>query len=123
MKHNPSASIADCHSLRQALEEEFDGNDDASFSRLYYDAFQISVAHGDQARAVVFAERAYNARIVCEGEDSLETERMKKLMQNPASHASFGCYSMRCKTKKGAVPNGLDSIAFERWLWKLSEES
>lgn len=66
----------------------------------------------------MFAERAYKARVVCEGEDSPVTKKMKKLMHNPASHANFGACSMRWKSKRTGMPTGLDTSDYERWLWK-----
>lgn len=62
MMRDPQESLSDCYSLMQLLDVEFDGSAGALMPRLYYDAFQISIAHGDQARASVFAERAYKAR-------------------------------------------------------------
>ncbi|PTB34877.1 hypothetical protein M441DRAFT_74731 [Trichoderma asperellum CBS 433.97] len=68
------------------LEQELDGCASAMIARLYYDAFHIIIAHGDQARASMFAERAYKARVICEGEDSPETLRVKSLAVKPADH-------------------------------------
>lgn len=104
-------------SLLQVLEEEYHVGAGASIARLYYDAFQISITHGDQARASVFAGRAHKSRVIREGEDSPETRKVKKLMENPAGHGNFGA-SMRWKTAKGLVPKGLDAGGFERWLWR-----
>ncbi|WEW61399.1 hypothetical protein PRK78_006889 [Emydomyces testavorans] len=114
----PEDCLADCHRLRQILDVEYEGSAVATIPRLYYDAFQISITHGDQARASVFAERAYRSRLVCEGEDSPETKRMKSLMERPAAHRNFGA-SRRWKTAKNMVPKGLGSDEFEKWLWRL----
>jgi hypothetical protein len=103
--------------LLQVLEEEYKGSAGALIARLYYDAFQISITHGDQARASVFAERGYRSRIICEGEDSPETQKIKNLMENPARHRNFGA-SKRWKAAKGLVPKGLDTDGFEKWLWR-----
>jgi hypothetical protein len=46
---------------------------DASISRAYYDAFQIAIGHGDKARAKVFAERAYMARMIVEGAQGIQS--------------------------------------------------
>jgi hypothetical protein len=113
----PDDCLADCHRLLQVLEEEYKGSAGALIARLYYDAFQISITHGDQARASVFAERGYRSRIICEGEDSPETQKIKNLMENPARHRNFGA-SKRWKTAKGLVPKGLDTDGFEKWLWR-----
>ena len=44
--------------LLELLDQE--GVTDASIPRAYYDAFQVAIAHGDKARAKIFAERAYD---------------------------------------------------------------
>ena len=111
----PYDCLADCRSLLQLLEEEYNGG--VLIARLYYDAFQISITHGDQARASVFARKAHELRVMCEGQDSPETRRMKKLMENPAEHLNFGA-STRWKTLKGLVPKDLDPKGFEKWLWR-----
>jgi hypothetical protein len=96
----PDESLADCRSLLQILEEEYKGGPGALIPRLYYDAFQISISYGDQVRVRSFAERAYKARVMCEGEDSPDTRRMKSFKENPASHSNFGA-SNSWKTLKG----------------------
>ncbi|KAF6815885.1 set domain-containing protein 5 [Colletotrichum musicola] len=52
----PLACLRHVHEMKQLMEEE--GIQDARVARLYYDAFQIAIANGDEARAKVFAERA-----------------------------------------------------------------
>jgi len=116
--NRPGECLADCYSLLHILDEEYEGSAFALKARLYYDAFQISISHSDQARALVFAERGYKSRIICEGEDSPETQKMKGLMFNPAAHSSFG-FSRRWRTAKELVPQGLDDGDFEKWLWRL----
>jgi hypothetical protein len=115
--NRPEDCLADCHSLLQVLEEEYNGSAGVLNARLYYDAFQICITHGDQARASAFAERGFRSRVVCEGEDSPEARQIKSLMENPAGHRSFGA-SKRWKTAKGLVPKGLDTDDFEKWLWR-----
>ena len=109
--------LADCHSLLQVLEKEYHGGPDALVARLYYNAFQISITHSDQARANVFAERGYKSKVICERQDSLETQRVKNLMENAAGHRGFGT-STRWKTAKRLVPKGLNAGEFETWLWR-----
>ncbi len=113
----PDDCLAGYHSLLQVFEEEYNGDAGALIARLYYDAFQISITHGDQARASRFAERGYKLRVICEGEDSPETRKMKNLMEYPAGHRNFGA-STRWKTAKEPVLKGLDTGGFERWLWR-----
>ncbi|KAI1773180.1 hypothetical protein F4818DRAFT_423497 [Hypoxylon cercidicola] len=118
MMSRPGASLADCRSLVKLLEEEYGEAPAPDTARLYYDAFQISGAHSDRARASAFAERAYRARIICEGEDSPLTQRMKRFMENPASHRSFGCYSKKWRGSDKFSPSSLSATEFEAWLWR-----
>ncbi len=113
----PEDCLADCHRLLRVLEDEYEGHAGALIPRLYYDAFQICITHSDQARASVFAERAYKARVLCEGEDNPETRKVKKLMENPAEHWNFGM-SERWRTARKLVPKRLDANEFEKWLWR-----
>jgi hypothetical protein len=118
MASRPNESLRNCRSLLRALEEEYKECIGVLGFRLCYDAFQVCIAHGDQARASVFAERAYNIRVVVEGEDSPETQRMKTLALKPADHNSFGLCSMRWKTAKRMIPLGLNTAQFEQWLFR-----
>lgn len=118
MMSRPHESLRDCYSLLQVLEQEFGGYAGALIARLYYDAFQISIAHGDQARASMFAERAHEARVICEGEDSPETVRVKSLALKPAQHSSFRVYSRKWQTTRQSIPKGLDTVQFNKWLFR-----
>ncbi|TPX13347.1 uncharacterized protein E0L32_006320 [Thyridium curvatum] len=118
MATSPEKSLEDCRLLLQALKDEFNGYAGASIARFYYDAFQISIAHGDQARASVFAERAYEARVICEGEDSPSTQRAHSLALRPPDHFSFGLYSMKWKTTREDIPKALTTAQFEKWLFR-----
>ena len=114
----PHECLADRHTLLRILKDEYGEATSPLTARLYYDAFQIAISHSDQARASVFAARAYDARMICEGEDSPETRKMKGLKNNPAGHLNIGA-SQQWKTAKGMIPKGLDDDAFEKWLWKM----
>jgi hypothetical protein len=111
----PMACLHDAYALLRLLEEERVA--DARIPRLYYDALQIVIANGDEARAKVFAERAYAMRVILEGEDSLETIRLKGLKERPADHRLYGM-SMRWKQALEKVPQGLSEKEFDDWLWK-----
>ncbi|KAH8197076.1 hypothetical protein TruAng_008746 [Truncatella angustata] len=120
MLRNPLKSLTACHDLFQVLKKEYGDAATALLARLYYDAFQITAAHGDQARASAFAEKTYMARVECEGEDSPLTQKVKDFMQNPTKHITFGAYSNEWKSAKTGGPKKLDAASFEKWLWKLS---
>ena len=72
----------------------------------YYDALQIAIASGDQARPRDFAETAYAARVVLEGEDNPEAIGLKRLAERPTDHRLYGML-MRWKQAAKKVPQGL----------------
>ena len=117
MVGRPRESLRDCGSLLQILTEEHEGCFGALIARLYYDAFQICVAHGDRARAGVFAHRSYRTRTVCEGEENPVTQRVRSLALDPTAHPSYGSCSMKWKTTVEMVPKGLGTAQFEKWLF------
>ncbi|KAF4997433.1 hypothetical protein FGRMN_3797 [Fusarium graminum] len=118
MMTNPRRSLHDCQALLHILQEEYEGHAGALNARLYYDAFQISIAHGDLVRGSAFAEKAYQVRLICEGDDSPQTMRMKSLALKPTGHSSFGAYSTRWKTKKGEEMVASDTAEYENWLFR-----
>ncbi|KAF2642313.1 SET domain-containing protein [Massarina eburnea CBS 473.64] len=56
MVRRPKDSLKDCHELLKLLKEEYDGCAVVLEARAYYDAFQVVITHGDQARATGFEE-------------------------------------------------------------------
>ncbi|EXL42834.1 hypothetical protein FOCG_15277 [Fusarium oxysporum f. sp. radicis-lycopersici 26381] len=96
--------------------------DDVGLPRAFFDAAQITVAHGDLARARVFTERAAAGWLVLEGDDSPRVLNAKKLAQDPSSHDTYG-NSTAWRTAVDDVPQGLDSNEFENWIWKREKEN
>ncbi|RBR26233.1 uncharacterized protein FIESC28_01016 [Fusarium coffeatum] len=93
-----------------------EGIGDATVPRAYYDAFQIAITHGDQARAKVFAERALSARVLVEGYDSPEVEKLQKLSNDPSQHASHSL-TTRLVSTIDEIPADMKDDDFEAWLW------
>lgn len=115
----PAACLRACHALLQIQEMELPGFG-ANAPRAYYDAYQICISNGDQARASVLAERTYQGRLVCEG-DTVITQRLRALAMNPARDEKFGITSKRWGTLKNMVPEGLDAAQFDAWLFMLED--
>ncbi|KLJ08562.1 hypothetical protein EMPG_15990 [Blastomyces silverae] len=111
----PDACIQDAYTLFRMLVEE--GIAGSRIARVYNDALQISIAHSDQARATVFAQRAYEGRILLEGEDSPETMRLKAIVEKPSSHGLFEA-TKEWEQSVEAIPRDLSEADFEDWLWK-----
>ncbi|KAK1659872.1 hypothetical protein BDP55DRAFT_678143 [Colletotrichum godetiae] len=104
------------HKMKLLMEEK--GIADARIPRLYYDAFQIVIAKGDEARANVFAERASVERPIMEGSDSAVVHRLNKYATNPSSHVLHGT-SKQWRQGVNKIPQGLNEQDFEKWLWRL----
>jgi SET domain len=92
------------------------GPNDSGLPRAFLDAAQIAVANGDLSRAQIFFERAAIGKLVLEGSDGSEYLRNISLAQDPSKHELYGL-SMKWKTTVDEFPQGLDSGAFEDWLW------
>jgi hypothetical protein len=116
----PSHYNAGLHLVRtmfQLLEEE--GVWDAGVPRAYYDAFQIAIANGDEARAKIFAERSYAARVIIEGDDSPEAAKLKQLADRPTQHRLYKAY---VESQQGtSPPQEMDELEFDDWLWREKE--
>ncbi|EEH49620.1 uncharacterized protein PADG_05699 [Paracoccidioides brasiliensis Pb18] len=111
----PDDCLQDAYTLFRMLVDE--GIAGSRIARVYNDALQITIAHGDRARAKVFAQRAYEGRLLLEGEDSPETMRLKALAENPSSHMWFEATKM-WEQPHTAIPKDLGGMDFEDWLWK-----
>lgn len=121
ISREPLKRLAACSILLHIIEEEYGDAATALLARLYYDAFEISAGHGDEARSSTFAERAYLARVECEGEDSPITQKVKVFMQDPTAFSFFGADSEEWSTTKAERPKELDAASFEKWLWRLPD--
>ncbi len=91
------------HTMFGLFEEE--GIWDARIARAYNDAYQIADESGDEARARIFAERAYNVRRLIKGDDSPVTLKMKRGAEEISAQ----------------IPQGMSGAQFESWLWMLND--
>jgi hypothetical protein len=109
--NHPGSAIAECKERVQLIKDEY-GSLPSQEADLCSDIFKISIMHGDQARASVFAERSYKAGFLAQGEDHLEGAKMKDRMERPAVYLTYGT-SMIWKTSVSEVPQGLKETKFE----------
>ncbi|KAK0672101.1 hypothetical protein QBC41DRAFT_268860 [Cercophora samala] len=93
---------------------EVEGVWDQSIPKAYFVAFQIACMYGDETRARVFAERALEARVSMEGEDSPEVVRLRGYVEHPSLLASW---QLRAKCPDGLVPPPLMEGEVDDWLW------
>lgn len=113
------ARLNDCYVMLSVLEKEWRGAAQATSAVVLHDAFSICVAHGDQARASVFAKRAYQARAICAGEDSPFAKNLKALADRPSDHQYFQLFSTEWKRRKSKLPKNLSTEEFEKWLFRM----
>ncbi|KAM0493506.1 hypothetical protein ACHAP8_009136 [Fusarium lateritium] len=91
--------------------------DDVGLPRAFFDAAQITAAHGDLARSRIFTERALAGWLLIQGDDDPQVLKTRRLAMNPSRHATHG-YSAAWKSAFDDVPQGLGQTEFEEWLWK-----
>ncbi|CZT24363.1 uncharacterized protein RCC_10088 [Ramularia collo-cygni] len=122
VRNNPERALDDCRALRTIYQAE--KISDLRLPRLYYDAFQICAMHADRARASVFARRAWQTRMICEGERSAEVANLRKLEADPGRFENFGV-TTKWRSKMQDVPYQGDGKeeAFEQWLWRESTKA
>jgi hypothetical protein len=117
VKKTPEKALKDCKELLLLYRKE--GITDTRLPRLFYDAFQICVMHGDQARGKALALECAKARTVCEGGDSEDVLEMLAYAKNPTRHKSYGVVnSMKWKQGADAIPTGKSDGDMEKWLWR-----
>ena len=114
LHQQPSQCLGDVHSRLRILEKL--GIAGIRKSKVYGDAFQIVLSHGDLARARAFAERYLRAQVACLGEDSMEAEKAKEMVGDPEKHVSFTLSKRWLRTSE-EIPTDMDATAFGNWLW------
>lgn len=97
------------------------GPGDPGLARAFFDATQITIANGDLARGVVFAEKAVSAWRATQGNDSKQVIEYEPLAQDPTKHSLYHTMygmSMKWKTTVDEKPRELGEEEFEDWLWR-----
>ncbi|KFA80210.1 hypothetical protein S40288_09887 [Stachybotrys chartarum IBT 40288] len=102
---------------RQVCLYNKNGPYDIGLPRAFIDATQVLFAHGDLARAKVFAERALSGWKAIEGSDGANVVRYADLLDNPVKHQLLE-FSTKWASKLDEVPQGLAPSDFEDWLWR-----
>ncbi|KUL81766.1 hypothetical protein ZTR_09241 [Talaromyces verruculosus] len=117
---SPLSCLHDAHAMLQLLRME--GIVNAKIPRLYYDAFQIVIAHGDQARATVFLQKAHALRTILQGIDNPETLRLRNLAADPTVHTLYGT-SLEWQSMRDGVPQSASDQELEEWLWRMPKRN
>jgi SET domain len=117
--NSPLSCIKYAHKMFQRLKAE--GIIDARMARFYYFTSQIVIAHGDQARAKVFLERAHSIWVTLQGNDHPGTRRLSELVSDPTEGAHEG--SKKWESTKDDVPQSLTEQELNVWLFAAARET
>ncbi|KAM0451340.1 hypothetical protein ACHAO4_006015 [Trichoderma viride] len=90
-----------------------EGACDVRFPGVYNTAFQVAIKNGDKTRAKIFVDRAYVARVLVEGEDSPEAEKLAAFVVQPTLHPLY----QPSDVSEVEIPQGMNESEFEDWLW------
>jgi len=115
---NPARAMKFCRQIIKLLPLECL---DAELPRVYFDAFQLAIAHGDQARASAFMKIQRRVRREFEGDDASDmTPEMNALVEQPQSHYVFQAVSKRWQSTV-SMRREEGSAGFDQWLWMRAE--
>lgn len=109
--------LCDARSILNLLSIEYNGFTSVQEYIQYSQTFQLAVAYGDQARASVFARRAFTARSVYGGPNSVEAQELLSFANMPARHGTFQHLGSSWKSEVDEIPQGLNNEQFEDWLF------
>ncbi|KAF8424472.1 hypothetical protein EV426DRAFT_598086 [Tirmania nivea] len=115
---NPARAMKFCRQIIRLLPlERLEGE----VPRVYFDAFQLAIAHGDQARASAFMKVQRRLRRQLEGNDAADmTPEFNALVEQPQSHYVFQAVSRRWQSTV-SMRREEGSIGFDEWLWMRAE--
>lgn len=110
---NPNRALLYCREALRLFAEEGEGA--PQMETVYYDAFQVCVAHGDYAHARTFAKLSMKAKKSWEGEDADGAMALQQLTERPQAHRLAGMTTKwRSKIRHARFE---DAPGFEEWLW------
>ncbi|KAG6030570.1 hypothetical protein E4U19_000409 [Claviceps sp. Clav32 group G5] len=115
-RQSPIQTLRYCHA-QMCLYSEL-GRGDCDFAQVYEFAANLTIAHGDLARARVFAEKTATVWTTVYGSDSQRVIHYTDLARFVMLRPLYGFFSMAWKTDLGDVPQGIGPDDFENWLWK-----
>lgn len=90
--------------------------------RVYFDAFQVALAHGDQARASEFMKIKIRLRKLYEGDDASDlTPESNAWVERPQAHYTYRAVSNQWSTSLSMRQNE-KSAGYKGWLWMRAEK-
>ncbi|RSL59069.1 hypothetical protein CEP53_005939 [Fusarium sp. AF-6] len=114
--------LENLHKIQRMLElMRKEGIRDVRLPKAYLQAFLTTISHGDQARAQIFAQRAFESRKTLEGDDSPTVIKLKQLTLHPYSHLDYRP-NQKWKSNIEDAPRGLSKSDLEAWLWRQHKD-
>ncbi|KAL2067522.1 hypothetical protein VTL71DRAFT_1947 [Oculimacula yallundae] len=108
--------LSDLREMKGLLQDIYRNSPGTALAWVYFTASEVAASQSDLARASVFAERAYEARVVCEGVIHQLVLWCGKVGADLRLHEGYGSTDFR-ETSVDMVPLGLGVEEFEEWLW------
>lgn len=121
-KNTPGESLSVIRTLLRLFREEYGGYSCVHSLRLYFNGFQISVAHGDLARSAAFLHKAHAESILCRGYTHPGTEVIRKLALKPEVYHGHELCSTRWRQARDRIPEDLSDDDFTNWLFRGQRE-
>lgn len=115
-------SLALRHSRELIEVAEAVGMSNTIISDALREAAMTCIFNSDQARANIFAQKAYETRLVLEGPDSVNVKKLAKFAKNPANYKDFGITD-DWKSKPQDIPTDMTDTDFEMWLWRIRDDA
>ncbi|KAL8369723.1 hypothetical protein RB595_000180 [Gaeumannomyces hyphopodioides] len=119
--YDPQLRLTRCRMLICLLQAEFPAGEAAfHIIKAYNDALDTVIAHGDCARAKVFARRVVDLIPVVDGPAYVRSmiALWSMVADQPRSYPRWRECSRRWDTTLDAIPKGLSEDDFENWLWR-----
>ncbi|KAL8330332.1 hypothetical protein RB593_001378 [Gaeumannomyces tritici] len=119
--YDPQLRLTRCRMLICLLNAEFPAGEAAEqVLQAYKDALDIAIAHGDCARASVFARRMLGLiPLVGDAASGPGANGFWEMVADqPRRHPSWRECSSRWDTTLRAIPQNLSEGDFENWLWR-----
>jgi hypothetical protein len=112
--NDPSKALGMCRAALELMQLE--GSQAWGLERIYYDAFQICICHGDMARAKAFIGLSIQAKKAWKGIDAAGLADQERLEREPKTHRL--AFTTRrwaaCNAHSGSGTPAED----QEWLWR-----
>ncbi|EFX05031.1 set domain containing protein [Grosmannia clavigera kw1407] len=117
-RFTPHESLRLVRTLLREFAVEYGGYAAVYAARLYYNAFQVTIAHGDILRATAFLQLSHEKTVLCHGYDHPNSAKLRTLAQVPQMSVGFLLCSRRWLRVGEKPPANMDSPEYTNWLFR-----